>query len=449
VEARYPRLTFSDLIFGGQALTVETQNSVTGLDQHASVDRRWNPATLFAFRVWCLFFTVCLLPRFLGFVNFGIWAPVSNAFGRWPMTHVAGLPEHSSQVAIGMTGADYLPDYVAALVIASLSIVAAGVWSVVDRRRSHPRLFAWVYTTVRFVLSGILLFFGFDKVLPGQFGSGVDVEKVAQPALQLTPMSLLWMFMSASRFYTVCAGVVEVAGGLLLLTRRTAALGALVGTGAMAHVLMLNFGYDVSMKFVAAATVMMGAFLLAPHARRLARIFVFGGATAPDAPPALFSNIRRERMARIGGVVFALVVVSWAYAKAQDVAEDNIATASEPFYGVWVVEEMTRGGVAVPLLVTDDTLWRRLIFMGHGAALAQSMSDAVTRYAVNIDAASRAITFKPVGRQNAESRSYRFELVTDSDLELRTLDTHPTTVRLSRLDLATSPLVKHAHAWVW
>ena len=434
---------------GGQTLSLVTQNSFTGLDLPAPVDTRWNPIALFAFRAWCVFFAVCLLPRFVGFVSFGVWAVVSDAFGRWPMTHVLGLPEHSSQVAVGMTGADYLPDYVAAAVIGSLSIVVAVAWSVVDRRRSHPRLFAWVYTSARFVLAGILLFFGFDKVLPGQFGHGVDVEKVAQPPLHLTPMALLWMFMSASRFYTIVAGVVEVVAGLLLLTRRMAVLGALVGTGAMAHVLMLNIGYDVSAKFISAAMVLMGVFLLTPHTKRLADFFVLGRATAPDLAPTLFSSRRRDRMARICGVIFALVIVSWAYLKAQGIANDNIATASSPFYGVWTVQETIRDGVAVPLLLSDETLWRRLIVFGRSAALAQSMSDSVTRYAVTIDAVSRTINFTPVGWHNAQSRSYRFDFPAGDDLELRTLDSRSTMLRLSRVSLATSPLVSHTHAWVW
>ena len=61
-------------------------------------------------------------------------------------------------------------------------------------------------------------------------------------------MGALWWFMGASIPYIIFAGAAEVLGGLLLVLRRTAALGALVAFAVMVNVMMLNYCYDAPVK---------------------------------------------------------------------------------------------------------------------------------------------------------------------------------------------------------
>ena len=134
---------------------------------------------------------------------------------------------------------------------------------------------------VRFVLAALLLWYGWGKILPGQFGLGVDAIYLPRPVAGLTPMNLLWAFMGASRPYAIFAGLVEFAGGLLLLTRRTAMAGALLSTAALANVLMLDLAYDVNVKATAGVMLTMALFLLAPHATRLGQMFLLNKADPP------------------------------------------------------------------------------------------------------------------------------------------------------------------------
>ena len=127
------------------------------------------------FRLWSVYFAVCLVPFTTVFVDgLGLWPRIVDRVGRWPITHVRGLPEHS--VGPRVPGTDFLPDYVAFAVLALVSVVIAIVWSVIDRRRqSYPRAFPWVYTAVRFILAALMFWYGWGKILPGQFGLGVEV----------------------------------------------------------------------------------------------------------------------------------------------------------------------------------------------------------------------------------------------------------------------------------
>jgi len=414
---------------------------------------QWNIATRFVFRMWVVFFAICLLPRSLAFADVRLWRRMTDALGRWPMTHLLGLPQHSW--AHPMSGADYLPDFIAAAVLASFSVVIAITWSLVDRRVSHPRLFAWVYTTARFGLAALLLFYAWDKILPGQFGDGINLEKVTQPSLQLSPMALLWAFMSASRPYTIFCGLMEFVGGVLLLARRTAILGSVLSTAAMANVLMLNVGYDVSVKFIAGAMFLMALVLFAPHAKQLWKFFILHQPTTLAPLPPLFIDARRDLVARAIGVMLAVGVMYWAYGRALRIVDENVMAAESPFYGAWTVQQtMRNGGVVLPLL-TDQTIWRRLVFpFGDGAVIAVSMSDSTTQYLSKVDQAARRIDFLPWPESAAVSNqheAYQFNFVDREHLELRSLTETGTgtMVRLRLDDPSTYPLVAHTHTWTW
>ena len=251
-------------------------------------------------------------------------------------------------------GTDFLPDYVTFAVLALVSGAVATAWSVIDRRRqSYPRAFPWVYTAVRFVLAALLLWYGWGKILPGQFGLGVDAIYLPRPVAGLTPMNLLWAFMGASRPYAIFAGLVEFTGGLLLLTRRTAMAGALLSTAALANVLMLDLAYDVNVKATAGVMLTMALFLLAPHATRLGQMFLLNKPTHPAAQAPLFTNARIDRAARIVGMLVAASAIYWAYGQARAFADVNIAAAKEPLYGAWMVEETARNGVVTPPTPAD------------------------------------------------------------------------------------------------
>jgi hypothetical protein len=414
---------------------------------------RWNAATRFGFRLWCVYFVMCLLPFTTVFLEgVGLWPRIANAVGRWPITHVLGWPEHSASIRI--PGTDFLPDYLAMVALALFSVVLAIAWSLFDRDRpSYPRMFLWVHTTVRFVLASLMFWYGWGKILPAQFGADVSLSRLPLPVAQLTPMDLLWAFMSASRPYAIFAGMTEFAGGLLLLTRRAAMAGALISVAAMANVLMLNLAYDVNVKLPASVMLAMALFLLAPHATRLGRLFLFNRPTSPAPLPALFSNPRTDRIGRAVGAVIAVLIVYWAHGQAHVFADDNRAASQEPLYGIWMVEETTKNSVVAPPMLSDETLWRYMI-VDDGMQVV-TMSDAVTAYRSKIDSAARTIAFSPrppaPGAAPGRAMSFRFSQADREHLELRRLgdDGIALVMRLRRIDPTTYPLVAHKHAWRW
>ncbi|HVS63755.1 MAG TPA: hypothetical protein VMT85_09690 [Thermoanaerobaculia bacterium] len=93
------------------------------------------------------------------------------------------------------------------------------------------------------------------------------LERLSQTIGESSPMGLLWNMMGYSRLYNLFSGGVDVLGGVLLLFRRTATLGALVAIGAMANVVLLNFAYDVPVKLYSMHLLLMGVGVAWPARR--------------------------------------------------------------------------------------------------------------------------------------------------------------------------------------
>ena len=73
----------------------------------------------------------------------------------------------------------------------------------------------------------------------------------------------------------------EVLGGVSLIFRRTATLGALISFAVLLNVMVLNYCYDVPVKLYSTNLVLMAAFLAAPDFRRLLDFFVFNPRRRP------------------------------------------------------------------------------------------------------------------------------------------------------------------------
>ena len=152
---------------------------------------------------------------------------------------------------------------------------------------------------MRFLLGATMLWYGWAKLLPVQFAMTLDY--MALEVAQHNPRDLLWAFMIGSRDYQIFTGFVEVAGGLLLLTRRTAMLGAIISMAAMANVLALDISYDERYKFLAGQIFLMSLFVLAPFAIRF--FLAFDLTRDVHAAPArrLFQSESVDRTARAVG----------------------------------------------------------------------------------------------------------------------------------------------------
>lgn len=273
-----------------------------------------------------------------------------------------------------------------ALAVASLATI---VWSVIDRRRlQYRRLHAALRVYLRYLLAAVALGYGAAKVIPSQFPPPSLIALVT-PLGEFTRMRLLWHFMGTSTLYEVFCGLIEVSGGVLLLWRRTTALGALVLAAGLTNVAVLNFAYDVGVRLNATIYVLMALALLAPDARRLANLFLLNEPVPPsDFGRSATAGWRR----RVGHVVKATVVVVMVGESFRTTYVNHLDSLLRPaLYGIYDVEEFSRGGILIPAGGKDR--WQRFIVSEGGVTAIQWTAGGVLeRYQSNDDTGSGVLT---------------------------------------------------------
>jgi hypothetical protein len=305
-----------------------------------------------------------------------------NAVITWIGSHVFGV-----EITVRPNGSgDTTWNYVQVLSQFVLAVVGTMIWSVLDRKRAnYARLSGFLRVYLRYSLAWIMMMYGSVKVIKSQFPDPF-LDRLLQPFGDASPMGLLWTFMGASLPYNIFSGAGEMLGGLLLTTRRTTLLGALVCIGVMGHVVMLNFSYDVPVKLFSAHLLLMAIVLAAPDLKRLADLFLFNRPVEPAPIRPLFRWKWVDRAAVLVRTAAVVALVYYLLTSAQKGREAfSDLAAKTPFYGIWNVEEFTIDGQPRPPLVTDAERWKRVVFVTPKLFTVQFMSDKRERYGLQFD----------------------------------------------------------------
>jgi hypothetical protein len=343
----------------------------------------WSPARRLTFRFCFLYLILYFFPSPLDALP-GT-APLSDAWRSLCARAARAFGVHVLRlraVPIDGSSSDAAWCWIFLALIALISLAGALAWSLADERVQHERLARGLRLYLRLVVAAGMLPYGTAKLLHLQFPTWP--LRLFQPIGEQSPMGLLWTFMSYSHPYNIFAGGLEAAGALLLLWRRTTALGALILVGAMSNVVMLNFAYDVPVKIGAMHWLIAALVLLAPSLPQLLTALL-------PRQPALVSP-RWWRWA--WPLASAALVAGVLYAEYGDWRGQREAQAASPpsLRGVWDVAVETRDGAAIQPLLDDHSRWRRLgIF--YGRVVVTGMDDKpMLFFGARIDEAARTLT---------------------------------------------------------
>jgi hypothetical protein len=387
------------------------------------------------------------------FVYFTLWCAATQVLGGLLLTPLGGLPPLGPSwpmrpitVWIGAhvfgvdapftsgTSGDTLFYWVQTLWILCVSAIVAGVWSWIERDRPHPRtLGGWFRVFLRFALAAQMFYFGMAKIIPTQFMPPA-LTTLVQPIGNMPLSTLLWVFMGASTPYQIFTGCAEVAAGLLLISPRTAPLGALVALLDMVQVFALNMTYDVGLKQLSFHFIVMALLVLAPDVRRLMM--------------ALVRTHERAHMPQIAFGIYLLATFTLLQLPRWS-ASDGPAHPRSPLYGIWDVEQLTIDGKDGAVALNDyDRRWRRAIFDFPDRMAFQRTDDSLARYGFSIDSRRRMMTLS-----KGNSRTWRadFSVEQPADDELvfdGVMDGHTIRMRLSLVGLDSFPLLNSGFRWV-
>jgi hypothetical protein len=329
-----------------------------------------------------------------------------------------------------------------------LALAATAVWMLLDRRRaSYARLHEWLRVYVRFALAAVIIGYGAYKVIPEQFGTPFPSD-LLQPIGESSPMKLLWTFMGASIPYVIFTGAAEMLGGLLLVARRTTLLGALVCIAVLSNVVMLNLSYDVPVKLYSSHLLLMAVFLAAPDLGRLASLLVWNRRVPPADQRPLFASRQGNRAALVFRTVFILYVTIAALHQSHKSRMEFAEVATRHrWYGVWEVEGFAVDGAVRPLLATDETLWRRLVFdWPEAIGIQYAHETAIREYELRPDPGPHLYTLCCDPEWQA---AISFKQVEPDVLALDgTVDGKQIRGRFRRVDDSRFPLLSRGFHWI-
>ncbi|MFC1222797.1 hypothetical protein ACFE6N_03250 [Pedobacter sp. BG31] len=294
-------------------------------------------------------------------------------------------------------------DWILLLFIFLVSVIGSIIWSVLDRKRkSYHAAYYWLVVLVRFYLAFTLILYGAIKVIKLQFPDP-SLMRLLQPFGDASPMGLAWTFLGFSKGYNIFMGIIEVSA-ILLLFRRTVVIGAFLSLAATVHVMAMNYFFDVPVKLLSTALVVMCLFILAPHFLKLYRFFI------------KYESQQLEQMYRpefkkkwlyytAYGVKYLYIAASLLFLISSliDQRKTYGSAAPKPFmYGIYNVEHMRFKGKILEPLTTDSTRWKQLIINYPGYARIKKMNDSTANFTTVFDQAKKILVLKSTDKDSAK-----------------------------------------------
>ena len=371
----------------------------------------------------------------------------TNAIAAWTVREIFG---RTTPIYLGLTGSgDTTAQWTLAWVYLSTAMIAAVIWSAFDRARRHDdKIHGVIRTYARYLVGASMVTYGLVKIIKTQFPA-MTPERLMQTFAETSPMGLVWAFMGHSTGYNLFTGLIEFLGGVLLFSRRTSTLGALITAGAMANVTAINLFYDVPVKLYSLHLFAIAVALAAPDFPRLWRLFVSGEAVPaarrrwkPGSARACGTLLAVQLLAA-GWIVGSQVFSAWRTHERYFGAH----AARPALEGLWEVEEFTRAGEKLEPLTTESRRWRRFAINFFGIATVQYMNDRRGYYFTETDPAAQKLKF--VASQTKKVLA-DFTYSRDGDrLQLNgTADEQELSVQLKRVDPAKTELLGRGFHWV-
>lgn len=156
---------------------------------------------------------------------------------------------------------DFSSDSISMLVLVFVLLILSFVTELLLKRRFSRQILFFSKEIVIVYLAVVLMKYGLDKVFKAQF-------YLPEPNIlysrfgNLDKDILFWSVMGTSRFYSISTGIVELLASLMIIFRKTRVLGLLISVGILVNILLINLGFDISVKFFSLILLSMAVFAL-------------------------------------------------------------------------------------------------------------------------------------------------------------------------------------------
>lgn len=370
------------------------------MEKTATEPVKWQLYEKVAFRFTFILFVLYILfnPNGVSFL-LGPFAEIYikpyHSLVTWASTHILGM---KTPVTIFTGGSgDTTYDYLTVGFIAILSAVGCLIWSVSDSRRSnYNKLLYWLTVIARYYVAITMVTYGMVKVIKLQFPAP-SLNRLLEPYGDSSPMGLAWTYMGFSTGFNYFTGFAELSCGILLLFRKTSTLGAVVGLVVAGNIMAINYCFDVPVKLLSTALVVMCLFMLIKDAARLINFFFLNKIAAPAnlSPHRFAKRWKNITLITIKVLLIAYSLISSFYESLSYAARGGDKAPKPPLYGIYYVQSFAINQNQLPPLTTDTTRWSRLVINRKGYATVKTMNDSLKLYICKVDTGKHSISMFP------------------------------------------------------
>ena len=174
----------------------------------------------------------------------------------------------------------------------------------VESAAPYPKYLDWL----RYLSAFLLLVYASAKLVGRQFH--VPPEMALRPVGSLSGYWLAWFYYAYSHTYEVILGLVELAGGTLLLFRKTALLGAALMLPVMTNIVMINVFFHIAWGALFTSTFIFISMLVILWHHRQTLVGVFWA--DQENEPASVRRYHRTMAALVVVLVIVLMgIVLW------------------------------------------------------------------------------------------------------------------------------------------
>jgi hypothetical protein len=368
-------------------------------------------------------------------------APLFETIAEWFGTSILGLNATSAFALLS----DSTGLYVHVLVLTLISLISCIVWSSYDKRVEYQKALYWVSTIVTYYLAMQMFFYGFNKVFNWQFY--LPEPNTLYTTVGDTPRDLLyWSSMGTSPVYSMFAGLTEVVAALLLLFRSTRLLGAIFTMGIMTNVVMINFGFDISVKLFSSFLLLLSIFIIAPDFKRLLAFFVQRETVQNERWVPQFSTKNKKFYWAGKAIVIWLMLFNvLANYFIQNNFNDDLAERP-PLHGAYEVAAYSVNGETIAPLMTNNQRWKRMFIHRQGYFITQTMTDEMQDYKLQYDLPQQQLVIEDYYRK--KTAVLNFELTSNEMLTLNgVVEGDTLNVVLKKLDHENLKLLKNEFHW--
>ncbi len=399
------------------ALALDDVPAVEPVPATAAPPARWSFATRLAFRLafcYLMMYALCcgnatlwsVIPWLGGRISYWLAWPFRHA-GQWLAQHLFHLTGVGAKLHGGGSG-DRAIDWIAMGVMLAVAIAATLLWTALDefprnkRRNAYPKLFRWFRFTLRLALGVAMLNYGFAKLFPLQMAPP-SLAVLNEPLGNTSPMTMLWTLIGLSPVYEMVCGAAEIAGGLLVLFRRTALLGALLTAFLTTNIVLYNFCFDVPVKIYAAHLLLWSIALIVPDLSTLFGFFWRHEPSSLHTPWSPWSGRLGRRIETIAIAVVTFLVVGFTISQLAPFYSKQLASQRHPpaLTGEWHVDSATLAGKPTPYLTGDGLPMTAIYFEPSGRVMLRATDDVLWRAGDKIDDKKHTLQLFSAGHQDA------------------------------------------------